>query len=74
MKHIDVELTDKEYLALQDMLWINPCEAGCVWESCAEKAKRTKDPEKMENFCDYCEFSKALGGLKKKLIKDGILY
>ena len=68
---ISCELTKKEFMALQDLLYSSrPCESACVWDECAKKAAKIKDPDEQFNYCDVCDFTQVKISLFNKLLKE----
>ena len=67
-KNINLTLTELELRVLQELVWLNPCQSGCIWDECKEKASRVKGEKRQSEYCYWgCKFHKTQESLKEKV-------
>ena len=67
-KLFTLNLTEIELRALQELVWLNPCRSGCVWDECEEKASRVKGEKRQSEYCYWgCKFHKTHASLEEKV-------
>lgn len=67
-KSFTLNLTELELRVLRELLWLNPCRAGCVWDECEEKASRVNGEKRQFEYCYWgCKFHKTQELLEEKV-------
>ena len=67
-KSFTLNLTEVELRVLQELVGLNPCLSGCVWDECKEKASRVKGEQRQYDYCYWgCKFHKTQESLEAKV-------